>query len=97
MGQVIGSTDDEGVHVKDRPVGVQDLFVTFCKVLGMDPREEYITELDQPLKLVEGGESFLKSSKTLASSAGILTFHPLHSDCARFTNTCVALNLLLRS
>lgn len=56
MGQVIGSTDDEGVAVKDRPVGVSDLFVTFCHVLGMDPHDEYVTDLQQPLKLVEGGE-----------------------------------------
>ncbi len=56
MGQVIGATDDEGVKVTDRPVGVQDLFVTFCHILGLDPHEEYITDQDQPLKLVEGGE-----------------------------------------
>lgn len=55
-GQVIGATDAEGVKVSDRPVGVQDLFVTFCHILGMDPHEEYINELNQPLKLVEGGE-----------------------------------------
>jgi hypothetical protein len=55
-GQVIGSTDEEGVSVKDRPVGVSDLFVTFCHVLGMDPHEEYVTDLQQPIKLVEGGE-----------------------------------------
>jgi hypothetical protein len=56
MGQVIGATDDDGVKVTDRPVGVQDLFVTFCHVLGMNPHDEYITDQDQPLKLVEGGE-----------------------------------------
>jgi hypothetical protein len=56
MGQVIGATDAEGVKVSDRPVGVQDLFVTFCHLLGLDPHEEYITDQDQPLKLVEGGE-----------------------------------------
>jgi uncharacterized protein (DUF1501 family) len=56
MGQVIGATDKEGVGVSDRPVGVQDLFVTFCKILGMDPHEEYISDLDQPIKLVEGGK-----------------------------------------
>lgn len=55
-GQVIGATDKDGVKVTDRPVGVQDLFVSFCHVLGMDPREEYITDFNQPLKLVEGGE-----------------------------------------
>ncbi len=56
MGQVIGATDDEGVKVSERPVGVSDLFVTFCKILGMDPHDEYLTDLNQPLKLVEGGE-----------------------------------------
>jgi uncharacterized protein (DUF1501 family) len=56
MGQVIGATDAEGVKVIDRPVGVQDLFVSFCHVLGMDPHSEYYTELNQPLKLVEHGE-----------------------------------------
>jgi hypothetical protein len=56
MGQVIGATDKEGVNVSDRPVGVSDLFVTFCHILGMDPHDEYLTEQQQPLKLVEGGE-----------------------------------------
>ncbi|MCC9606530.1 DUF1501 domain-containing protein [Blastopirellula sp. JC732] len=55
-GQVIGATDKDGVHVSERPVGVQDLFVTFCKILGMDPHEEYVTDQDQPLALVKGGE-----------------------------------------
>jgi hypothetical protein len=56
MGQVIGSTDDEGVTVKDRPIGVQDLFVSFCHVLGLNPHDEYTTDQNQPLKLVDGGE-----------------------------------------
>lgn len=56
MGQVIGATDKEGVSVSDRPVGVQDLFVTFCQVLGMNPHDEYVTDQDQPLALVKGGE-----------------------------------------
>ena len=56
MGQVIGATDADGVKVTDRPVSVQDLFVTFCHVLGMNPHDEYYTDQDQPLKLVEGGE-----------------------------------------
>jgi hypothetical protein len=37
-------------------VGVSDLFVTFCHILGMNPHDEYVTDLQQPLKLVEGGE-----------------------------------------
>ncbi len=55
-GQVIGATDKNGVKVTDRPIGVQDLFVTFCHVLGLDPHDEYITPEDQPLQLVKGGK-----------------------------------------
>jgi hypothetical protein len=54
---VIGATDKDNVKVIDRPISVQDLFCSFCKVLGLDPREEYYTDQDQPLKLVDGGEA----------------------------------------
>ncbi|MBL4886314.1 MAG: DUF1501 domain-containing protein, partial [Planctomycetaceae bacterium] len=56
MGQVIGATDKDGVAVTDRPVSAQDLFVSFCHVLGLDPRSEYHTDEDQPLHLVKGGK-----------------------------------------
>lgn len=55
-GQVIGTTDKNGVDVTERPVGVQDLFVSFCKVLGIDPTEEYKTSDQRPIALVEGGQ-----------------------------------------
>lgn len=55
-GQVIGATDKNGVEVTDRPIGVQDLFVSFCKVLGIDPTEEYKTSDQRPIALVEGGQ-----------------------------------------
>lgn len=55
-GQVIGATDKDGIDVSDRPVSVQDLFVSFCKVLDINPRKEYHTSDDRPVKLVEGGE-----------------------------------------
>ncbi|QDU97314.1 DUF1501 domain-containing protein [Lignipirellula cremea] len=55
-GQVIGATDKDGVDATDRPVGVSDLFVTFCHCLGMDPHHEYVTREDQPIQLVKGGE-----------------------------------------
>ncbi len=55
-GQVIGATDADGKDVTDRPVSVPDLFVSFCKVLGLDPHQEYVTADERPIKLVEGGE-----------------------------------------
>jgi hypothetical protein len=54
-GQVIGKTDFQGIGVTDRPVSVQDLFVSFCQVLGIDPHEEYLTTDQRPIKIVEGG------------------------------------------
>lgn len=54
-GQVIGATDKDGVAVTDRPIKVNDLFVTFCHVLGINHHEEYHTADDRPVKLVEGG------------------------------------------
>lgn len=54
-GQVIGATDSDGVKVTDRPISVPDLFVSFSRVLGIDPHEEYVTSDDRPIKIVEGG------------------------------------------
>jgi hypothetical protein len=54
-GIMLGQTDSDGVKVTERPVGVQDLFVTFCHVLGLDPTHEYMTPEAQPLKLVKDG------------------------------------------
>ena len=56
VGQTIGATDKDGVKVTDRPVGVQDLFVSFCHALGLDPRAEYHTTEKQPIQLVKGGK-----------------------------------------
>ena len=53
--QVIGATDRDGVKVTDRPVSVQDLFQTLCRVLSIDPHEEYMTADRRPIKIVEGG------------------------------------------
>jgi hypothetical protein len=55
-GQVIGATDADGVKVTDRPISVPDLFLTFCHILDLDPHDEYVTDQQQPLKLVKGGE-----------------------------------------
>lgn len=56
-GQVIGSTDKDGVDVTDRPIAAEDLFATYCQLLGIDPRAEYHTADGRPIKLVNGGET----------------------------------------
>jgi uncharacterized protein (DUF1501 family) len=56
-GQVIGATDRLGVEVVQRPVTVPDLFCTFCRALGINPRKENQSNVGRPLKIVEGGQS----------------------------------------
>jgi hypothetical protein len=56
-GQVIGATDPLGVEVAERPVTVPDLFCTFCRALGINPRRENESNVGRPLKIVEGGNA----------------------------------------
>ncbi|CAN5906863.1 DUF1501 domain-containing protein [soil metagenome] len=55
-GQVIGATDKDGVDITDRPVSVPDLYQTFCKILEINPDEEYMAPGERPVKIVEEGE-----------------------------------------
>jgi uncharacterized protein (DUF1501 family) len=56
-GRVIGATNADGSEVADRPVTVPDLFCTFCKALGIDPRFENQSNVGRPLPVVEGGRA----------------------------------------
>jgi hypothetical protein len=55
-GRVIGSTSASGTDITNRPVGVADLFCTFCHALGINPRKENITPIGRPIRLVDGGQ-----------------------------------------
>lgn len=54
-GVCVGSTNDDGVEIKDRPVEVDDLFSTMCKALGIDDTEELISNEGRPLRIVDNG------------------------------------------
>jgi hypothetical protein len=56
-GRGIGATDKLGTAVAERPVTVPDLFCTFCKALGINPRHENQSNVGRPLKIVEGGQA----------------------------------------
>ena len=56
-GRVIGATDKLGIEVVQRPVTVSDLFCTFCKALGINPRREHQSNVGRPLKIVERGSA----------------------------------------
>jgi len=55
-GRFLGATDADGIEVTDRPITVPDLMVTFCHVLGLDPRAEYVTHDARPVKIAEQGK-----------------------------------------
>ena len=54
-GQVIGSSDADGMEPKDRPVQVPDLHASVCHALGIDHTKELTTPLGRPMKLVKEG------------------------------------------
>jgi Protein of unknown function (DUF1501) len=54
-GQVIGSTDKDGVEVTDREVGVMDIVACMTKGMGINLATEYTTPRGRPIKIVDGG------------------------------------------
>ena len=54
-GVVVGSTNEDGTAVKDRPVTIPDLFSTFYTLLGIDYRTELEFE-GRPVPLTENGK-----------------------------------------
>jgi uncharacterized protein (DUF1501 family) len=54
-GQIIGKLDSGGESVKDRPVGVADLFRTICHSLAIDANKENMSGIGRPIRIVDGG------------------------------------------
>jgi len=54
-GRVVGSSDRDGVDVKDRPVMVGDLLSTIYTAMGVDYKKQVISPLGRPLKFVDSG------------------------------------------
>ena len=54
-GRVIGSTDKDGVDVKDRPVTVPDLLATIYTTMGVNIEKKNISPLGRPIKIVDNG------------------------------------------
>ena len=55
-GRTIGSSNNNGTSVEDRPVAVPDLFCSICESLKVNPRFEHMSPLGRPMKIVDGGE-----------------------------------------
>src|SRR5439155_660867 len=69
-GRVVGATDKLGAEVVERPVTVPDLFCTFCRALGIDPRKENESNVGRPLKIVKTGRRFGKYSDARSRRRG---------------------------
>jgi len=55
-GQVVGASSADGTEVKDHPVAVNDLLVSVCHALKIDPAKENMSPLGRPIKVVDGGK-----------------------------------------
>src|SRR5262249_60609495 len=57
MGQVVGSTNAKGEHPKDRPLGVNDLWATMFRHLGIDYKNtNFLDHNGRPMPILPDGE-----------------------------------------
>ena len=54
-GMTIGSTDDLGKKIVERPVSIPDFHATIACALGVDPAQELIAG-DRPVPLTDRGQ-----------------------------------------
>jgi hypothetical protein len=55
-GQVVGATDQDGIEVIDREMGVMDVVATMSQAIGLDLSTEFTTPRGRPMKVVDGGK-----------------------------------------
>ncbi len=55
-GQVVGSTNARAERPADNPYGPEDLAVTLCTQLGIDPQTEFHTPDGRPIMVANGGK-----------------------------------------
>lgn len=63
-GQVIGKTNAAGTTVEDRPVGVGDLIATICRGLGIDPRNQNMSNVGRPIRLADPESKVIEEALT---------------------------------
>jgi hypothetical protein len=59
-GQAVGSTDNEGVDITDKPLKVMDIVATMSKAMGLNLDTQYTTPNGRPSKLIDGGGAPIK-------------------------------------
>lgn len=55
-GRVVGASDERAERPIDKPHGPEDLAATMCHLLGIDPKEEFLTPEGRPVKVVNDGK-----------------------------------------
>jgi hypothetical protein len=53
-GRAVGETDELGLSIQSRPVGVNDLYATIYSCFGIDTEKKLVT-VPRPMKILEGG------------------------------------------
>jgi hypothetical protein len=53
-GRVVGRTSADGTTVEaERPTGVSDFIATICRILGMDPARQNMSNVGRPIRIVD--------------------------------------------
>ncbi len=54
-GQAVGKTSKDGTVVEDRPVSSADFLATVCKVVGIDPEKQNMSNVGRPIPIADRG------------------------------------------
>ena len=54
-GRVIGSSDDQGAYVTDRPIRPSDVAATIYQAVGVDPSRHLVTPENRPVAILDEG------------------------------------------
>ena len=52
-GQAVGRTSADGTTVEDRPVSAADFLATVCRVAGIDPEKQNMSNVGRPIRIVD--------------------------------------------
>ncbi|MBY0513907.1 MAG: DUF1501 domain-containing protein, partial [Gemmataceae bacterium] len=59
-GQAVGRTSKDGTTVEERPTPTKDFLATVCKVLGIDPEKQNMSNVGRPIPIVDRGAEAVK-------------------------------------
>jgi len=54
-GQAVGRTSADGMAVEERPVSAADFLATICRVVGVDPEKQNMSNVGRPIPIADRG------------------------------------------